>query len=157
MGFLQGQYRGKTKVTGALLTTPALRFRTAGQLMEWGRLYARLPDDPRVQAAEDDGGAAWLLIQSMCYVTSAESEGFIPDTQVPRFGGPRLKQRVEALTREELWVRETARKGYVLDPVIWTEERNLSDAAERKRERDRLRIAAKRAATKAGQNGHGHV
>ncbi len=124
--------------------------------MEWGRLYANLPDEPRVQAAEDDGRAFGLLVESMCYCTSAESEGFIPDTQVRRFLGYR-PAGVTALAREELWVRDDGRRGYVLDPRIWTEERNLSDSAEKKREADRNRIAAKRAAAKATQNGYGHV
>jgi hypothetical protein len=119
--------------------------------MEWSRLYASLPDNPRVQAAEDNGGAGWLLMQSFCYCTSAESGGFIPNTQVPRFGGPRLRQRVLALAREGLWT--AAEGGYLLDPEIWSEERNLSDSAEKKKQADRERIAAKRAAAKAGQDG----
>jgi hypothetical protein len=124
--------------------------------VEWGQLYANLPDEPRVQAAEDDGRAFGLLVESMCYCTSAESEGFIPDTQVRRFLGYR-PAGVTALAREELWIRDDDRRGYLLDPRIWTEERNLSDSAEKKREADRKRIADKRAAAKAAQNGHGHV
>ena len=44
--------------------------------------------------------------------------------------------------------------GYLLDPEIWNEDRNLNDSAEKKRKADRDRIAAKRAASKAAQNGH---
>lgn len=121
--------------------------------MEWGRLYANLPDEPRVQAVEDSAGAAWLLVESMCYCTSAETDGFIPRTQVERFGGgPKKKQKIAALVREELWI--PVPDGYLLDPRLWNEERNLSDQAEKKREADRKRIAAKRAAEKAAQNGH---
>ena len=120
--------------------------------MEWGRLYANLPDDPRVQAAEDDGGAGFLLIESMCYLTSAETGGFIPHTQVERFGGgPKKKQKIAALVREKLWI--PVEDGYLIDPRIWTEERNLSDQAEKKREADRNRMAAKRAAARS-HNGH---
>lgn len=111
--------------------------------MEWGKLYANLPDDPRVQAVEDSAGAAWLLVESMCYCTSAETDGFIPRTQVERFGGgPRKKQKVAALVREELWI--PVPDGYLLDPRLWNEERNLNDQVERKRKADRERIAAKR-------------
>lgn len=124
--------------------------------MEWGRLYANLPNILRVQAAEDDGGAFGLLVESMCYCTSAESGGFIPDSQVRRFLGYR-PARVAALAREELWKRDDGRRGYLLDPEVWNEERNLSDAAEKKKKADRERIAAKRAADRAGQNGHAHV
>jgi hypothetical protein len=125
--------------------------------MEWGRLYARLPDDIRVQAAEDSGGAFGLLVESMCYCTSAESGGFIPDSQLRRFLGYK-PGRVTALAREELWLRDDKRRGYVLNPEIWNEERNLSDAAERKRQADRERIAVKRAAARfAAQNGHADV
>jgi hypothetical protein len=122
--------------------------------MEWGRLYARLPDDIRVQAAETNGGAFGLLAESMCYCTSAESEGFIPDSQLRRFLGFK-PGRVAALVREELWLRDEKRDGYVLNPEIWNEERNLSDSAERKRQADRERVAAKRAAARfAAQNGY---
>lgn len=123
------------------------------RVMEWSRLYASLPDHTRVQAAEDNGDAGWLLAMSLCYCTSAESGGFIPDTQVPRFGCRKLRQKVDALVREGLWLRDDERRGYVLDPEIWTEERNLSDAAERKKEADRKRIADKRAAARAAANG----
>lgn len=124
--------------------------------MEWGRLYGNLPDITRVQAAEADGDAFGLLAESMCYCTAAESDGFIPDTQVRRFLCFK-PGRVKALAREELWIRDNGRRGYSLDPVVWSEERNLSDAAEKKRKADRERIAAKRAADRAGQNGHAHV
>jgi hypothetical protein len=135
----------------AVLHTP---FR-GDRLVEWGKLYANLPDDPRVQAVEDSAGAAWLLVESMCYCTSAETDGFIPRTQVERFGGgPRKKQKVAALVREELWI--PVADGYLLDPRIWNEERNLNDQAERKRKADRERIAAKRekdrATDKAGMS-----
>ena len=122
--------------------------------MEWGRLYANLPHLTRVQAAETDGGAFGLLVESMCHCTSAESEGFIPDGQVRRFLGYK-PGRVAALAREELWLRDEKRNGYMLNPEIWNEERNLSDSAERKRVADRERVAAKRAAARfAEQNGH---
>jgi hypothetical protein len=124
--------------------------------MEWFKFFANLPDDPRVQAAEDDGDAGWLLVQSFCYVTRAESladgEGFVPDTQIRRFGC--TSRQVAALVRERIYIRDDLRKGYMLDPSIWNEDHNLSDSAERKREADRKRIAAKRAAARARQNGH---
>ena len=121
--------------------------------MEWCKLYANLPNILRVQAAEDNGGAFGLLAESMCYCTSAESGGFIPDSQVRRFLCHR-PARVAALAREKLWIRDDVRRGYLLDPEIWDEDRNLNDSADKKRRADRERIAAKRAASKAGQNGH---
>lgn len=119
--------------------------------MEWGKLFANLPDDPRVQAAEDAvPGAAWLLVESMCYCTRAEHGGFIPRTQVERFGGgSRRKPRIAALVRERLWLRDGT--GYELNPDIWNEERNLSDSAEKKKAADRERVRAKRAAAKAAE------
>jgi hypothetical protein len=125
--------------------------------MEWGRLYGNLPNLVRVQAAEDNGGAFGLLAESMCYCTVAESGGFVPDSQLRRFLCYK-PGRVAALAREELWQRDDKRSGYVLDPEIWNEERNLSDSAERKREADRARIAAKRAAARLpAQHGSGRV
>jgi hypothetical protein len=119
--------------------------------MEWGKLYAGLANDMHVQAAEDDGGAFGLLTESMCYLTSAESEGFIPDSQVRRFLCHR-PARVTALVREELWLRADGRPGYLINPRIWTEERNLADSAEKKREADRKRMAEKRAMERAVAN-----
>jgi len=120
--------------------------------MEWGKLYANLAHEPRVQAAEDDGGAFGLLTESMCYLTSAETGGFIPDSQVRRFVCYK-QARVAALAREGIWIRSGERSGYTMDPAIWTEERNLSDSAERKKEADRLRIKAKRDAARAAADG----
>jgi hypothetical protein len=116
--------------------------------MEWSRLYASLPDEPRVQAAEASDGAAWLLVECICYCTRAESGGFIPFTQVERFGGgPRRKQKLAALVREDILI--AVENGYLLDPSLWCEELNLSDQAEKKRKADRDRIKAKRDALKA--------
>ena len=113
--------------------------------MEWCRLYANLDDDVRVQRAEHAApGCAWLLIQSFMYCTRAESQGFVPPTQLPRFGVSYSDVRVKALVSEGLWLVES--DGHLLDPDIWTEDRNLSNSAERKKEADRERMRAKRAA-----------
>jgi len=120
--------------------------------MEWGKLYASLPDNIHVQAAEDDGAAFGLLTESMCYCTAAESAGFIPDRRVRRFLCYSAA-RVRALDREGLWIRDEGRGGWVLNREVWSEERNLSDQAEKKKERDRDRMRAKRAAERAEANG----
>ena len=138
----------KTKVTGAQLFAAGW----GATLMEWSKLFASLPGNPRVQAAEEDGRAFGLLAESMCYCTSAETGGFVRDSQVRRFLTYR-SAGVTALAREELWIRDDGRRGYLLDPEIWNEDRNLSDSAEKKRQADRGRIAARRAATKAARNG----
>lgn len=115
--------------------------------MEWCRLYASLDSDPRVQAAEDAAeNSAWLLMQSMMYCTAAETQGFIPRTQVPRFGGRNVEGRTKALVSEHIWIPEE--RGYRLNPDIWSEERNLSDQVERKRQADRERMRVKRAAAR---------
>ena len=120
--------------------------------MEWGRLYANLADDPRVQRAEVSDGAGWLLVESMGYCTSAETGGFIPHTQIERFlGGSKKPRKIAALVREKVWL--PVEGGYLLNPDLWSEERNLSDSAEKKKAADRERIKAKRAAAKAAQNG----
>lgn len=111
--------------------------------MEWGKLFANLPDDPRVQAVQAECGAAWMLVESMCYLTRSESGGRIPFTQVEKFGGgSKLRVRVAALVREGLWIKGDT--GYDIDPDLWSEERNLSDSAEKKRKADRERMRAKR-------------
>jgi hypothetical protein len=89
----------------------------------------------------------------MCYATGAESAGFIPDGRVRRFLCY-TPARVRALDREGLWIRDEGRGGWVLNREVWSEERNLSDQAEKKREADRVRIAGKRAAARAAaENG----
>jgi hypothetical protein len=116
--------------------------------MEWCRLYANLDDEPRVQAAEAVAeGSAWLLVQAMMYCTAAESGGFIPDTQLPRFGGRDTEQRVKALLSEDLILRVD--RGHLIDPDIWNEERNLSDQAAKKKKQDAERQRNKRARDKA--------
>jgi hypothetical protein len=122
--------------------------------LEWCRLYANLRDDERVQAAEDTAQSGWLLVLSMCYCTAAENGGFIPHSQVRRFGLANAERKVKGLLAENLW--RPADGGYLLDPDLWSEERHLSDSADRKRRADRDRQAAKRARDKAASNGSGH-
>ena len=113
-------------------------------------MYANLRDDARVQRAADEE-AAWLLVESMLYCTAAESQGVIPFSQVKRFGANDSERKVKALLREGLWIPVDG--AYLLDPDIWSEERNLFDAAAKKKQADRERIAAKRAAEKAAREG----
>ena len=120
--------------------------------MEWGRLFANLPDDPRVQKVEDYDGAGWLIVQSMCYLTRSESDGFIPHTQVPRFGGAKLKQRVAALVRERIY--QPIDGGYRFDPDLWNEGRNLSDSAEKKKEALTRALAGNSAVSARPHSGH---
>ena len=43
--------------------------------------------NPASRPPRKTGGAFGLLVESMCYCTSAETGGFIPDSQVRRFLG----------------------------------------------------------------------
>jgi len=106
--------------------------------VEWCRLYARLPDDIAIQRAGER--AAWLFVLGMCYCTSEESDGFIPVTQLPRFGLPQTSARVHALVREGLWTK--ADRGYTV--TRWRDLQTPTDRIERKRKADRERQAAKR-------------
>lgn len=120
--------------------------------MEWCKLYANLYHQPEVQAAEDAvDGAGWLLGCAIMYCTETETGGFVPDTQIRRFGLANLDAKVKVLAAEGCWLRED--RGYRLNPDLWSEERNLSDSAERKKEADRLRMRAKRARERDGQAG----
>jgi hypothetical protein len=131
--------------------------------MEWCKFYANVAHQPEVQAAEDEvEGALSLLFVAFGYVTEAETGGFIPDSQVRRFGLANTEAKVKALAAEEIWLRED--RGWRLNPDLWSEERNLSDAIEQRRERDRERQRRHRAKTRpasdpASRDGHvtGHV
>jgi len=112
--------------------------------MEFFKMFASLPDMKEVMAADDaEIGSLGLLVQCMCYCTSTGSPGFVPDGKMYRFGGARLTERTEALAAEGLLIR--GERGWHINPEAWCEERNLNDAAERKREADRKRMQAKRA------------
>ncbi|GAA2107675.1 hypothetical protein [Streptomyces synnematoformans] len=114
--------------------------------MEWCKLFARFPADIAVQRAGEKAG--WLFILGMCYCAEEESDGFIPETQLPRFGLRGTKQRVAALLREDLWVAVDG--GYQV--ASWSRLQRPTERIERKRERDRSRQAAKRAAQDDGNS-----
>ncbi len=118
--------------------------------MEWCKFFASLPFDIRVQAAEDAvHGAGWVLSQSIAYLTLAESDGFIPASQARRFAAPDIDGAIKALVSEDIF--RPRDNGYDIDPDLWNEERNLSDSAERKKQRDRERMRAVRAAAREGR------
>lgn len=106
--------------------------------MEWCKLYSRYPDDPAVQRVGE--AAEVLFLRSLAYCAREESDGFVPDTQLSRFGLTRVAARATALAREGLW--EPANGGWQV--VRWRDLQPTTERVKRKRQADRERVAAKR-------------
>lgn len=103
--------------------------------MEWYKAWSNEPERPETQALTD--GAFRLWHDGRCYVARTESDGFIPATQLPRFGRHGSKRNAAALVESGLW--EQAVTGYI--DARWEEEqRSAAGMAEtRKRTADRVR------------------
>lgn len=70
--------------------------------MAWVYLDNAFPDHPKVAAA--GGDAAWLFVCALAYVKRYETEGFIPEAQVPRLTDRKSPNRLAAkLVEVGLW------------------------------------------------------
>jgi hypothetical protein len=69
--------------------------------MEWFKVYVRYPDDPAINRVGEAGEI--LFMRSLAYTADKDSDGFIPDWQIPKFGLPRVDARVKALVKHGLW------------------------------------------------------
>jgi hypothetical protein len=69
--------------------------------MEWFKVYVRYPDDPAINRVGEAGEI--LFMRSLAYTADKDSDGFIPDWQIPKFGLPRIDARVKALVKHGLW------------------------------------------------------
>lgn len=109
--------------------------------MEWFKMLARYPDDPAIQAVGDYGE---LLFGRACaYAARAETDGFIPDRQVERFGLRSARTLAASLVREGLW--EHAVGGWQI--TNWVSIQSEAYAAERRRRKDRNRKRVERASS----------
>lgn len=108
--------------------------------MDWFKMPASAGDDPELQGAGER--AAWLWTLARCYITIAGTSGRIPATQLPRFGLPHIKARVQALCKQGLWIEEDG--GYL--DVRWAEDQDELEALEARRRADRERQRRRRAA-----------
>lgn len=106
--------------------------------MEWCKLYARLPDDPAIQQAGEK--AAWLFVLGLCYCAREESDGFIPATQLPRFGVRGARRRADTLVELGLWTAVDG--GWTV--TRWRDLQPTTDRVERRRESDRERQQRRR-------------
>jgi hypothetical protein len=111
--------------------------------VDWFVVKANYPDDWKIQKVGERGEV--LFMRGLAYCARAESDGFIPETQLKAFGLPRVTVRVAALVMIGLW-DEDAVNGVIGYRVRnWHLIQSAAYAAERKRRKDANRAAAKRA------------
>lgn len=103
--------------------------------MEWFKAWANEPERPETQALTDPAFRLWH--DGRCYVARTESDGFIPSTQLPRFGRHGNPRNALALIDAGLW--QSAPTGYI--DLRWeSEQRSASGMDEtRKRTAERVR------------------
>lgn len=85
--------------------------------MSWAKLDDRFPDHPKVVGA--GGDAAWLHVCALCYAAGQLTDGFIPESVVPRLSDRRNPMRLAAkLIAVGLW--EPSEGGYQIhDYLEW--------------------------------------
>jgi hypothetical protein len=107
--------------------------------VDWFKASAKYPDDPAIQKVGETGEV--LFMRSLAYSANADTDGFIPETQLPRFGLPRIADRVARLVGAGLW--DKADGGYqIRNWWVWQSELY---AAERKRQKEANRKRTERA------------
>lgn len=122
--------------------------------MEWFKAWSNEPERPETQMLTDAAFRLWH--DGRCYVARTESDGFIPGTQLPRFGRHGTKRNASALVEVGLWQQTPT--GYI--DLRWEDEqRSAAGMAEtRKRTAERVRRvrnAAGNAVTDAATNAVG--
>lgn len=104
--------------------------------MEWFKTYANTAQRPSIQMLSHAAFRLWH--DGRCYIAASETDGFIPATQLPRFGTHGTKRNASALIEALLW--QAAPTGYV--DVSWSaENQRTSDQAAR----DRMATAGRQA------------
>jgi hypothetical protein len=108
--------------------------------VEYVRLFTDYDQDPAVVAAGE--AAELLFIRGIAYAGRAESEGFIPDGQLPRLCPRGARKRAEKLVEVGLWMRVSERNGYQIRS--WEKLQTEHDALAQRRRSDRERKARER-------------
>jgi hypothetical protein len=111
--------------------------------VDWFIVKSNYPLDVKIQAVGERGEV--LFFRGMAYCAGANSDGFIPETQLVMFGLPRVSSRVSSLVRTGLWDvdNQDGIPGYRVRN--WHVIQSAAYAAERKRRKDANAAAAKRA------------
>lgn len=76
------------------------------------QLDVNYADDDKIVAAGEK--AELLYVRSLCYAKRLMTDGFVSDSQLPRFLLPGVQQRAKKLLEVGLWQRDDERKGYVI-------------------------------------------
>lgn len=107
--------------------------------MRWFAVSATYPSDPAIQKIGVKGEV--LFMRGLAYSALADTDGFIPDTQVRCFNLPGVADLVAKLVAAELW--ETVDGGYQVKN--WWAWQSPAYSAERKKIKDRNYQSSKRA------------
>ena len=122
--------------------------------MEWYKAWANEPERPETQMLNDAAFRLWH--DGRCYIARTESDGFIPETQLPRFGRHGNRRTAAALVQAGVW--DVALSGWI--DVRWEDEQRSAAGMEETRKRTaervrRFRDQAGNAVTNAVGNGAG--
>lgn len=120
--------------------------------MEWYKAWANEPERPETQLLTDAAFRLWH--DGRCYIARTESDGFIPETQLPRFGRHGTRRNAKTLVDGGLWLEATT--GYI--DLRWEDEQRsaagMSETRKRTAERvRRLRNGSGNAVTNGVGNG----
>lgn len=103
--------------------------------MDWFKAYSDESERPEAQGLTDAAFRLWY--DGRCYIARNESDGFIPGTQLPRFGRHGSTRNARALVDAGFWLE--APTGWI-DPRWEHEQKSAADMeANRKRTADRVR------------------
>lgn len=102
--------------------------------MDWFRSFATDAQLPEMQALSHAAFRLWH--DGRCYIAQTESDGFIPSTQISRFGPHGTPANAKALVAAGLW--ETAPTGYI--DVRWEQEQKSHAAMESSRKATAERV-----------------
>lgn len=100
------------------------------------------PDDPAIQKVGMLGEV--LFMRGLAYSAAGDTDGFIPETQLARFGLPKTTATAAKLVMAGLW--ETVDDGFFIHN--WWSWQSEAYAAERKRVKEANRKRAERAAVR---------
>lgn len=95
-------------------------------------LWVDYSDDPKIIEAGEK--AELLFIRALCMMKRTLSDGFVSDSQLPRFGLSGVKMRAQTLVDQGLWVRVEG--GYYCPSFLkWNKSRAEVEALSEKRSR----------------------
>lgn len=118
--------------------------------MGWLRLDDQFDDHPKTVAAGHE--ASWLDVRGMLFCARHETNGEIPDAQLPRIGSDfspaKRKKLIAALLEVGRWERTEG--GYLVHDFLEYNPTSAQKEAEREAARERMRVARQNKGKRSG-------